>query len=388
MIHEVSKIENELYFSDLFDACLSSNKLYSATIELTRNCNFSCAHCYNLPETRLPMLSFNELSKLINSLAELNCLYILFTGGEPLIHRDFSRLWEHAYNKGILPTLFTNAFLLNGDHFSLFRKYPPLDIEITMYGFSDETYKLVTGKSNAFGRVKENILMLKKLKIPFSLKSVVLRQNINEIYSIFKFAKELGTTFKYDLNISPAIDGLGKSHLFARPKEIGNLFLKVKDTKKAVQRLLKEAKDFREEFKRAGDLFTCGAGRASIYIDHAGNLHPCVLSRMPIGNILEQPLSALIKHKLPVCLNKKKSTLESYVCRNCPDNYYCDWCPAVEDNRNISKLEIKRWRANICRIARLQKEKFEGKQTNRHTTPTVGHAGHFEHKFKEYLDGK
>jgi len=75
---------------------------------------------------------------------ELGAFWCLITGGEPLLRKDFADIYLCLKNKGLLVSVFTNATLLNRDHIELFKKYPPRDIEVSVYGVTPETYESVT----------------------------------------------------------------------------------------------------------------------------------------------------------------------------------------------------------------------------------------------------
>src|SRR4249919_2523363 len=86
----------------------------SGTIEVTRRCPLTCAHCYN----NLPMgdrgaaqreLSFDEHCRLLDEISEAGCLWLLYTGGEIFARRDFIDIYSYARRRGLLITLFTTA---------------------------------------------------------------------------------------------------------------------------------------------------------------------------------------------------------------------------------------------------------------------------------------
>src|SRR2546422_10867426 len=88
------------------------------SIEVTRRCPLECQHCYN----NLPMgdlaarnreLSKEEYVALLDELAEMSVLWLLFTGGEIFARKDFLEIYTHAKRKGFLITLFTNGILIN-----------------------------------------------------------------------------------------------------------------------------------------------------------------------------------------------------------------------------------------------------------------------------------
>jgi MoaA/NifB/PqqE/SkfB family radical SAM enzyme len=57
-------------------------------------------------------LTTEEAKRFIDDLAEFNVPVLLFSGGEPLMRKDFFELAEYAAAKGIRPTLSTNGTLI------------------------------------------------------------------------------------------------------------------------------------------------------------------------------------------------------------------------------------------------------------------------------------
>ncbi|MEE9523617.1 MAG: radical SAM protein, partial [Thermodesulfovibrionales bacterium] len=92
----------------------------NATLELTYRCNNRCVHCYcNLPTgdkiARESELSLEEIEKIFDELKEMGCLWLLITGGEPLLRDDFSQVYLAAKSRGFLVTVFTNGILVDDE---------------------------------------------------------------------------------------------------------------------------------------------------------------------------------------------------------------------------------------------------------------------------------
>src|SRR5713226_1994230 len=73
----------------------------NGTIEVTRRCPLACAHCYNnLPmgdrEARQSELTYEEHCRIVDEIAEVGCLWLLYTGGEILARRDFLDIYTYA----------------------------------------------------------------------------------------------------------------------------------------------------------------------------------------------------------------------------------------------------------------------------------------------------
>src|SRR5688572_32017232 len=81
----------------------------NGTIEISNRCPLECVHCYN----NLPMndavarkreLTTEEHYRLLDELAELGWLWLLFTGGEIFARHDFLDIYRYAKKRGFLVT--------------------------------------------------------------------------------------------------------------------------------------------------------------------------------------------------------------------------------------------------------------------------------------------
>src|SRR5579862_8750140 len=92
--------------------------LRSLRVSVTDRCNLRCLYC--MPEEeyvwlpRQALLTFEELSRLVETFTRLGVTDVRLTGGEPLLRHDLHRLVEMlAANSGIRDlALTTNGILL------------------------------------------------------------------------------------------------------------------------------------------------------------------------------------------------------------------------------------------------------------------------------------
>ena len=109
----------------------------SGTFELSPVCNFSCRMCYvrktqkevNASERR--MLTKGDWISIAEQAKEQGMLYLLLTGGEPLLWPDFWELYEELVQMGFLVSINTNGSLIDEEAVKHFQKYPPNRINIT-----------------------------------------------------------------------------------------------------------------------------------------------------------------------------------------------------------------------------------------------------------------
>ena len=184
----------------------------SGTIELTFRCNSQCVHCYcNLPrndrEAIDKELKNEEVYRIFDQIAEAGCLWLLMTGGEPLLRKDFLDIYAYAKKKGFIPTLFTNGTLLTPEIADTLFKWPPFLVEITLYGATEETYERITGITGSFKRCQKGIDLLLERKIPLGLKTMAMTINLGEIQRMKEYADDLGVSFRYDPLVNPRLDG-------------------------------------------------------------------------------------------------------------------------------------------------------------------------------------
>ena len=137
-------------FSDWLHEKVRSQRVpVSGSLEVTERCNLRCQHCY-IPAkqragSRRRELKLPEIERILAEIAESGCLWLLLTGGEPFLRRDFLDIYTSARRKGLILTLFTNGTLITRPIADTLAEWRPLKIEITLYGATPETYERVTG---------------------------------------------------------------------------------------------------------------------------------------------------------------------------------------------------------------------------------------------------
>ena len=137
--------------------------------ELTPLCNLNCRMCYvhlNAAQLRSrPLLTVEQWKDLIHQAFEGGMFQAVLTGGECLTYPGFDELYLYLHSLGCQVDILTNGILLNEERIRFFRKHPPALIQITLYGWDEESYEHVTGQQ-MFRVVRENILRVKEAGLP------------------------------------------------------------------------------------------------------------------------------------------------------------------------------------------------------------------------------
>jgi len=210
----------------------------SGSIEVTARCNLRCVHCYiNEPvadnQVRNRELSKQELYSILDQITDEGCLWLLLTGGEPFVRPDFLDIYTYAKKKGMLITLFTNGTTITPRIADYLAEWRPSSIEITLYGFSKETYEKVTGVRGSYEQCMRGIDFLMERKLPLTLKSTILTLNKTEIWDIKRYAESLGVDFRFDPVLNLRLDGqIGPEEYRIHPEEIVALELEDEECRK------------------------------------------------------------------------------------------------------------------------------------------------------------
>ena len=166
----------------------------SFDIEATARCNLNCRHCYiNVPAgdraSKRREFDAAEVTRIGGEAAALGAVWCLITGGEPLLRKDFFDLYLALKKKGFLLSVFTNATLVGPEHVRFFKKYPPRDIEVTVYGVTKATYEGVTRVPGSFAAFTCGLDRLLESGVKVRLKAMALRSNAGELAAIAKFCR-------------------------------------------------------------------------------------------------------------------------------------------------------------------------------------------------------
>jgi radical SAM protein with 4Fe4S-binding SPASM domain len=331
----------------------------NGTIEVSHRCPLECAHCYN----NLPMgdaiarkreLSTADHKRLLDELAELGCLWLCYTGGEIFARHDFLEIYTYAKQRGFLVTLFTNATLITERVADFLAENPPFDIEVTLYGRTKATYESLTGIPGSFEKCLRGIELLVERKLPLKLKTVALTINKHEIWSMKKFAADLGVEFKFDPMINPRID-CSASPLAVRlnPQDIVSLDLEDPDRVSEWRRLALECSPAPPQDPNDSLLYECGGGVNSFAIDPYGDMSICVLSHVDRYNVRDGSVREGWEKFLYGVRAKRQTRVTK--CTSCALKGLCGSCAAngeLENGDAESPVDF------LCRTAHLRAEIF------------------------------
>jgi len=298
----------------------------SASIELTERCNLNCVHCFiNQPAAdkcaRSTELDTTAWKRILDQMAEAGALFVLMTGGEPLLRKDFAEIFTHARRLGLLVTLFSNVTLLTPALADLLADLSLHSLEVSLYGATQETYEKVTGQPGSFRRCMRGIELALSRGLKISLKTVLLTLNLHEFDAMKKITEAFGLDFRYDSTIWPRIDGSFQNLVYQVPDET-MLSFDMNDPERK-QKWHETASSY-GQYIRTGKVFTCGAAYRSCHIDARGRMSPFMINRKPAYEILSISFKSAFEKLGEVREMKRQLHTE---CEHCPVSTLCTMCP-------------------------------------------------------------
>jgi radical SAM protein with 4Fe4S-binding SPASM domain len=328
--------------------------LLDVSIELTDRCPLQCAHCYNnLPindkESGSRELSTAEHFRVLDELAEMGCLWLLYTGGEIFARPDFLEIYTYAKQKGFLITLFTNGTMITDEIADYLLQWPPFSIEVTMYGRTKEVYEAVTGIPGSYGRFLRGIEALCSRGLPLKLKTVANSINKHEVLAMKHFAeKELHVNFKFEGVLNPRVDSSKAPLAFRLPaEEVVAFDLRSPGVPDEYRKLAEQ--DLRAPEGPDDRLYGCGGGMYSFALDPYGQISLCVLSQKEKYNLRGGSVKQAWEQFI-AGLRQKKLTKSSR-CESCRIRSLCNMCPAFGELENGDAENVVEF---LCEVAHLR----------------------------------
>ena len=338
------------FFESLMARAKEERLPISASFEVTSRCNLRCLHCYLGPPEGNSKTELNtaEACSIVDKIAEAGCLLLLFTGGEPLLRPDFEQVYRHAKERGLVVRVFTNGTRVEDDVVQLFREYPPLEVEITLYGSTPEMYQEVTGSANGYSRCLAGIHRLLKGGVRVKLKTVLMRPNHAGLPAMKALADRLGVPFRFDTVVFPMRDG-DHGPLACRLSPEAAV---VAETHFPTRPLAQQNAPVRPPLSppEREKLFLCGAGRTSFAVDPTGTMTPCLLMRRIEYDLLHGTFVEGWRRMEAVCEMKVGV---DFPCKTCPESVLCLRCPAIFEQETGNVEQPPDW---LCDLARRRRE--------------------------------
>jgi AdoMet-dependent heme synthase len=297
----------------------------SVHIDVTYRCNERCVHCY-LDHDDKGEMTTQEIKNVLDQLAEAGVFFLVFSGGEVFMRRDFLELVEHARKLLFNVKVKTNGAMIHEAEAKRLRELGVEQVQISVYSHRPEVHDAITKLPGSLKRTVNTIKFLKSQGLKVTLSNVLMTVNREDERGTRALAKRLGVEYTLDPTVTPKIDG-DTSILSLRvdPDNLDELFQD--------DELVGNSKEYcRPPDPVDGEVLeghSCSAGHTACYISPYGDVFPCVQFPLPTGNVRRQKF-ADIWYRSPQ-MNEVRSikVKDLTVCSSCTHAASCTRCPGL-----------------------------------------------------------
>jgi radical SAM protein with 4Fe4S-binding SPASM domain len=323
----------------------AGHKPIVAQMELTYLCPLHCEHCYtdcyNNKETARKELPTPKVKSVMDKCRADGVMWFCFSGGDPLMRKDFTELYLYAKKLGFITSVFSPIVSMNDRILKTFLASPPFNIETTLNAATHSKYKEIT-KTGLFKNHIQSIKKLLKNKIPVRVKTQVTKQNIGQIDKIKKVVESLGLDFRPSTMLHARLNcNTHPCTLRLRPKEavrVNELYGFFDDEE---SRRPGEKFDIKKLIGKPENdkLLTCAAGGHAFWISPQGKMLICGNLRM-IDYDLSKKNNSVKQgfYKLHKKIHGLRFKTQSK-CRSCEHRFICKWCAgrAILETRSLEE---------------------------------------------------
>jgi radical SAM protein with 4Fe4S-binding SPASM domain len=173
-------------------------------IELTRHCNLRCSYCYSEsgPAQRSKLL-IEQVEAILDDARDLGCIWVDFTGGEPLLYSHWQAALEGARDRGMVVSLHSNGTLLNEENLGILAGLGIRHLQVSVDSHVPATHDLIRGSVGAFAKTVRGIRLAQGLGIPVRVTLMAHQGNRDHFPEMVRwFTNELGVPVALDRIIS------------------------------------------------------------------------------------------------------------------------------------------------------------------------------------------
>ncbi|MEM6453612.1 MAG: radical SAM protein [Acidobacteriota bacterium] len=303
----------------------------SGILELTSRCNLKCVHCYLGDQTaqrakRALEMSTDRVKQVIDDIADAGCLYLLITGGDPMVRKDFPEIYRHARARGLIVTVFCDGILASDAICDLFRELPPYVVEVSIYGATAPVYEQVTRIPGSHKRAMAGIRRLLDAGVRVNVKTVLMSINEHELDAMRALAEDtFGVPFRMDSAIFPCLPDGDDSPVQLRVSPERAVARELRGDADRVDSWTRYV-EAREHLPPSEKLYVCGAGVTNFYIDPFGQASPCLMTTQYRYDLAEASFDELWRTQIGQL--RSKTPRADFGCNSCSMRSACTGCPA------------------------------------------------------------
>jgi pyrroloquinoline quinone biosynthesis protein E len=162
--------------------------------ELTHRCPLQCPYCSNPLELERAAneMQTDEWLRTIREAAELGCMQVHFSGGEPTVRQDLEVLITGATEAGLYTNLITSGVTLNDVRLKSLVTAGLEHVQLSFQDSEAEIGERIGGYVGAHAKKIAAAARVREAELPLTANFVIHRQNLHHIEAMITMAVEMG----------------------------------------------------------------------------------------------------------------------------------------------------------------------------------------------------
>ena len=311
------------------DVARRKNLPIHGSFELTPLCNLDCKMCYvhlnSIQFSSELLITTSQWKQIMKTAHDAGMIYASLTGGECLTYPGFDEIYLYLRDIGIVPSVLTNGLLLDQERVDFFKRFPPSNIQVTLYGSSDDAYEMVTGK-RVFNTIYRNLERVHEARLKIYLALTPSFYMRYDIRSLIEAAESLQIPYGINANLVPPRKETGRQLHDLELDQYIDIYRYMKEMRH--EKLVPiDPLELPDESRKGKSCigFQCGGGRSGFVIQYNGKMSPC--PSMP--EIVTEPFQEGFLNawrRLNDLVNNYPMPAE---CTDCVYRGNCLYCPAM-----------------------------------------------------------
>ena len=278
----------------------------NGSIELLPLCNMNCDMCYvrmsrEEMEKQGRLRTLAEWTDLGRQMAEAGVLFLLLTGGEPLLYPDFKELYLALKRMGMILTINTNGTLIDEEWADFFGRHKPRRVNITLYGADERAYAELCHYPGGFEKTVNAVRLLRARGVDVKIGGSVTKSNLADLDRILAIGRELDVPVRMDTYMMPGVRERGRpfnEQARLSPEEAARA--RIQSLREEMgpalwPQYVKQSLERVRAGEKSSRHVTCMAGNCSFTVNWQGELRPCVVMTEPAVPVFEKGFAAAWK---------------------------------------------------------------------------------------------
>ena len=301
-----------MYRNHILSKVRQQRVLHDVSLELTYRCNLDCFYCYNDRQKSGKPLSLEQYRRLLEDLAEMQTLFLMLTGGEPMMHPHFFEIGRMARDLGFVTRVRTNGHSMNRRICQrLINEVDPYSIEVSLHGATAEVHDRQTRIRGSFKRLLDNLETAASMGLRCEAVCTPTAWNEHQIDELFALCDQLGIHLRFQGPVAPRDNGDTEPLSIQPSKQTWDYIEKLWE-KRSAEAVTDEPKTVKNH---VADLpeespSLCGVGVSGVDIDPYGNVQACMHLQEAAGSLHQQSI-ADIWHHSPLFNKARKLSIEA-----------------------------------------------------------------------------